>query len=670
MQRIEVEITGIRKVATVDKLRELARMKFINDDTLLFVDGVQCRFGDVANQVEVGLSELDPPRRYLPSRPASSPSAPAPTPTPSPSRPAPVPRVAPPVPPKGAISPKGAAPVPPADFDPFAENPESAVSPVPQDPFAENPDAPSRPSAESDPNAAKSKKRLTSREKKARWERKRRTIALPLALFGLGALAIAGVALAILAGGAGEDPESESAKKNEEARRAVLEKYERQREGDERLMTSLEALAKKETLTDEEFARAKSMVAELVKRNGSIAISCDEETKRVVGFEEEKKKPRWRSAFEGSNSAGGFGKSSETPGAKPPASEDSAEEELERPISFVEDEPDETPEFRQFEDSGNEESPFSKPKVEPTPFEPEPTPFEPEPTPFEPEPTPVEPEPTPVEPEPTSVKTTSSASAPVKSGKKGGRKLERVTFDDYFGEAEREQELADVVSTSEELEERLARALDRDEEITLRASSEPYALSGVFRIKGSVAIKSESENPGDVAISFGPKGGLLVSSGAARLEGITLRASGAREAEPGLIAVETRGSLTMTNCALVGSGKSGTGIIARNGSTKVSLTDVEISGFATGVEALNNADLTVGGACVFGGCGRGISLSDGAGATLDGARFENDEVGCAVDRDGKGSMNKCSFEGVDTPLDLHQEAVPRFNVKRTNKGLD
>lgn len=66
--------------------------------------------------------------------------------------------------------------------------------------------------------------------------------------------------------------------------KALVDENARVRDADRELFQQLDELSKKQSLTNEEFATAQNIVAELTKRYGDLGLRCDEATKSIQGM--------------------------------------------------------------------------------------------------------------------------------------------------------------------------------------------------------------------------------------------------------------------------------------------------------------------------------------------------------------------------------------------------
>lgn len=77
---------------------------------------------------------------------------------------------------------------------------------------------------------------------------------------------------------------TEKAREQTTSAKALVDESARARDADRELFQQLDELSKKQSLTNEEFATAQNIVAELTKRYGDLGLRCDEATKSIQGM--------------------------------------------------------------------------------------------------------------------------------------------------------------------------------------------------------------------------------------------------------------------------------------------------------------------------------------------------------------------------------------------------
>ena len=77
---------------------------------------------------------------------------------------------------------------------------------------------------------------------------------------------------------------TEKAREQTTNAKALVDENMRARDADRELFQQLDELSKKQSLTNEEFATAQNIVAELTKRYGDLGLRCDEATKSIQGM--------------------------------------------------------------------------------------------------------------------------------------------------------------------------------------------------------------------------------------------------------------------------------------------------------------------------------------------------------------------------------------------------
>ena len=106
-------------------------------------------------------------------------------------------------------------------------------------------------------------------------------------------VAAAGAAVAIVALGAAylswagsADKAAQKAKEASDAQENIASQNESRRGADQELFQELKNLAEQQSLTSDQFARAKYIAAELSDRYGNLGIQCDETSRKIYGMAE------------------------------------------------------------------------------------------------------------------------------------------------------------------------------------------------------------------------------------------------------------------------------------------------------------------------------------------------------------------------------------------------
>ncbi|MBQ4203263.1 MAG: phage tail tape measure protein [Thermoguttaceae bacterium] len=95
---------------------------------------------------------------------------------------------------------------------------------------------------------------------------------------------LAALAFAVDRYAAASQRATEKAREQTTNAKALVDENMRVRDADRELFQQLDELSKKQSLTNEEFATAQNIVAELTKRYGDLGIRCDEATKSIQGM--------------------------------------------------------------------------------------------------------------------------------------------------------------------------------------------------------------------------------------------------------------------------------------------------------------------------------------------------------------------------------------------------
>ena len=95
---------------------------------------------------------------------------------------------------------------------------------------------------------------------------------------------LAALAFAVDRYAAASQRATEKAREQTTSAKALVDENARVRDADRELFQQLDELSKKQSLTNEEFATAQNIVAELTKRYGDLGIRCDEATKSIQGM--------------------------------------------------------------------------------------------------------------------------------------------------------------------------------------------------------------------------------------------------------------------------------------------------------------------------------------------------------------------------------------------------
>ena len=95
---------------------------------------------------------------------------------------------------------------------------------------------------------------------------------------------LAALAFAVDRYAAASQRATEKAREQTTNAKALVDENMRARDADRELFQQLDELSKKQSLTNEEFATAQNIVAELTKRYGDLGLRCDEATKSIQGM--------------------------------------------------------------------------------------------------------------------------------------------------------------------------------------------------------------------------------------------------------------------------------------------------------------------------------------------------------------------------------------------------
>lgn len=95
---------------------------------------------------------------------------------------------------------------------------------------------------------------------------------------------LAALAFAVDRYAAASQRATEKAREQTTNAKALVDENMRVRDADRELFQQLDELSKKQSLTNEEFATAQNIVAELTKRYGDLGLRCDEATKSIQGM--------------------------------------------------------------------------------------------------------------------------------------------------------------------------------------------------------------------------------------------------------------------------------------------------------------------------------------------------------------------------------------------------
>lgn len=95
---------------------------------------------------------------------------------------------------------------------------------------------------------------------------------------------LAALAFAVDRYAAASQRATEKAREQTTSAKALVDENARVRDADRELFQQLDELSKKQSLTNEEFATAQNIVAELTKRYGDLGIRCNEATKSIQGM--------------------------------------------------------------------------------------------------------------------------------------------------------------------------------------------------------------------------------------------------------------------------------------------------------------------------------------------------------------------------------------------------
>lgn len=95
---------------------------------------------------------------------------------------------------------------------------------------------------------------------------------------------LAALAFAVDRYAAASQRATEKAREQTTNAKALVDENARVRDADRELFQQLDELSKKQSLTNEEFATAQNIVAELTKRYGDLGLRCDEATKSIQGM--------------------------------------------------------------------------------------------------------------------------------------------------------------------------------------------------------------------------------------------------------------------------------------------------------------------------------------------------------------------------------------------------
>ena len=95
---------------------------------------------------------------------------------------------------------------------------------------------------------------------------------------------LAALAFAVDRYAAASQRATEKAREQTTNAKALVDENMRVRDADRELFQQLDELSKKQNLTNEEFATAQNIVAELTKRYGDLGLRCDEATKSIQGM--------------------------------------------------------------------------------------------------------------------------------------------------------------------------------------------------------------------------------------------------------------------------------------------------------------------------------------------------------------------------------------------------